>query len=45
MKMNGPKKSTKLLASMDEEDLSMVDAILNWKFTFEDILRIDVNGV
>ena len=23
----------------------MVDEILNWKFTFEDILRIDVNRV
>ena len=23
----------------------MVDEILNWKFTFEDIFRIDVNGV
>jgi flagellar motor switch protein FliG len=57
MKMNGPEKSaillmnlgeetsTKVLVSMDEEDPSMVDEILNWKFTFEDILRIDVNRV
>ena len=45
MKMNGPEKSTKVLASMDEEDPSMVDEILNWRFTFEDILRIDGNGV
>jgi flagellar motor switch protein FliG len=45
MKMNGPEKSKKVLASMDEKDLSMVDMILNWKFTFEDILRIDVNRV
>ena len=45
MQMNGPEKFTKVLASMDEEDPSMVDEILNWKFTFEDILRIDVNGV
>ena len=45
MKMNGSEKSTKVLASMDEEDPSMVDEIINLKFTFEDILRIDVNGV
>ena len=57
MKLNGPEKASiflmnlgeekaaQVLANMDEEDPSMVDAILNWKFTFEDILRIDVNGV
>ena len=45
MKMNGSEKSMKVLASMDEEDPSMVDEIINLKFTFEDILRIDVNGV
>ena len=38
MKMNGPKKFAKVLANM-------VDEILNWRFTFEDILRIDGNGV
>ena len=57
MKLNGPEKASiflmtlgeekaaQVLANMDEEDPSMVDEILNWKFTFEDILRIDVNGV
>ena len=45
MKMNGSEKSMKVLASMDEEDPSMVDEILNWRFTFEDVLRIDNNGV
>jgi flagellar motor switch protein FliG len=38
MKMNGPKKFAKVLANM-------VDEILNWRFTSEDILRIDNNGV
>ena len=57
MKLNGPEKASiflmnlgeekasQVLANMDEEDPSMVDEILNWKFTFEDILRVDVNGV
>ena len=57
MKLNGPEKASiflmnlgeekasQVLANMDEEDPSMVDEILNWKFTFEDILRIDVNRV
>ena len=57
MKLNGPEKASiflmnlgeekaaQVLANMDEEDPSMVDEILNWKFTFENILRIDVNGV
>ena len=37
--------ATDILTAMEEVDPSMVDEILNWKFTFEDILRIDVNGV
>ena len=57
MKLNGPEKASiflmnlgeekasQVLANMDEEDPSMVDEILNWKFTFEDIHRVDVNGV
>ena len=57
MKLNGPEKASiflmnlgeekasQVLANMDEEDPSMVDEILNWKFTFEDVLRIDNNGV
>ena len=37
--------ATDILTAMEEVDPSMVDEILNWKLTFEDILRIDVNGV
>ena len=37
--------ATDILTAMEEVDPSMVDEILNWRFTFEDILRIDVNGV
>jgi flagellar motor switch protein FliG len=37
--------ATDILTSMEEVDSSMVDEILNWRFTFEDILRIDGNGV
>ena len=37
--------ATDILTAMEKVDPSMVDEILNWKFTFEDILRIDVNGV
>ena len=37
--------ATDILTSIEEVDPSMVDEILNWKFTFEDILRTDVNGV
>jgi len=33
------------LASMEEVDPSMVDEIRNLRFTFEDILRINDNGV
>ena len=36
---------TDILASMEEVDPSMVDEIINLKFTFEYILSIDVNGV
>ena len=34
-----------ILTSMEEVDPSLVDEILNWRFTFEDILRIDSNKV
>ena len=37
--------ATDILTAMEEVDPSMVDEILNWRFTFEDILRIDNNGV
>jgi flagellar motor switch protein FliG len=37
--------ATDILTSIEEVDPSMVDEIINLKFTFEDILRIDVNGV
>ena len=37
--------ATDILTAMEKVDPSMVDEILNWRFTFEDILRIDVNGV
>ena len=33
------------MASMEEVDPSMVDEIRNLRFTFEDILRINDNGV
>jgi flagellar motor switch protein FliG len=36
---------TDILTSMEVVDPSMVYEILNWRFTFEDILRIDGNGV
>jgi flagellar motor switch protein FliG len=36
---------TDILTSMEEVDPSMIDEILNWRLTFEDILRIDGNGV
>lgn len=36
---------TDILASMEEVDPGMVDEIRNLRFTFEDILRIDDNGV
>ena len=36
---------TDILASMEEVDPSMVDEIRNLRFTFEDILRINDNGV
>jgi flagellar motor switch protein FliG len=36
---------TDILTFMEVVDPSMVDEILNWRFTFEDILRIDGNGV
>ena len=37
--------ATDILTAMEEVDQSMVDEIPNWRFTFEDILRIDGNGV
>ena len=37
--------ATDILTSIEEVDPSMVDEILNWRFTFEDVLRIDNNGV
>ena len=37
--------ATDILTAMEEVDPSMDDEILNWRFTFEDILRIDNNGV
>jgi len=37
--------ATDILTSIEEVDPSMVDETLNWRFTFEDVLRIDVNGV
>jgi len=37
--------ATDILTSIEEVDPSMVDEILNWRFTFEDVLRTDVNGV
>jgi flagellar motor switch protein FliG len=37
--------ATDILTAMKEVDPSMVDEILNLRFTFEDILRIDNNGV
>lgn len=36
---------TDILTSMEEMDPSMVDEIRNLRFTFEDILRIDDNGI
>lgn len=36
---------TDILTSMEEVDPSMVDEIFNWRFTFEDILRMDGNRV
>ena len=37
--------ATDILTAMEEVDPSMVDEILNWMFTFEDILGIDNVGV
>jgi flagellar motor switch protein FliG len=37
--------ATDILTTMEEVDPSMVDEIFNWRCTFEDILRIDSNGV
>ena len=37
--------ATDILTAMEEVDPSMVDEILNWRFTFEDIFRIDNNRV
>jgi flagellar motor switch protein FliG len=37
--------ATDILTAMEEVDPSMVDEILNLRFTFEDIIRIDGNGV
>ena len=37
--------ATDILTAMEEVDPSMVDEILNWRFTFENILRIVNNGV
>ena len=37
--------ATDILTSIEEVDPSMVDEILNWRFTFEDVLRIYNNGV
>ena len=37
--------ATNILTAMEEVDSSMVDEIFNWRCTFEDILRIDGNGV
>ena len=36
--------ATDILTTMEEVDPIMVDEILNGRFTFEDILRIDGNG-
>jgi hypothetical protein len=36
---------TDILTSMEEVDPGMVDEILDWKFTFRGILRINVNGL
>jgi flagellar motor switch protein FliG len=38
MKMNGPEQLAKVLANMNDE-------IINWRFTFEDILKTDGIGV
>ena len=35
---------TDILTFMEEVDPGMVDEVLNWRFTFEDILRSDGNG-
>ena len=37
--------ATDILAAMEEVDPSIDDEILNWRFTFEDVLRIDGIGV
>ena len=37
--------ATDILTAMQEVDPSMVDEMLNWGFTFEDILGIDNKGV